>query len=66
MILYKHPEMKDIAFQVIKKFYIKEKDIYEVKVLYYLRLPESKKYECTNILDKLRLPKEKVKEWVKV
>lgn len=67
MRFFKHPRMTDIAFEVIKSYYIPEKESYKIKVLFLLRLPcTDNDYEYMNFSDTLLVPKAKRKEWVAI
>lgn len=33
--LYKHKNNTDVAFEIVKKFYVKEKDLYKLKVSWW-------------------------------
>jgi len=66
MILYKHPNNRDIAFEKLSIIKSIDKNYYITKLRYWLRLPESKSYEPMGITDILVLPVSKVNEWVKV
>lgn len=66
MILYKHIRNTDVAFEILSKFYIKEKDTLSLKVRWwnvtgrqYNRSPQ-----CMGIVERIEIPREKFrKEW---
>lgn len=34
---YTHPGLTDVCFELLKAFYVKEKDIYKLKIVWYHR-----------------------------
>ena len=60
--LKKHINNEDVALEVIKSFYVKEKELWKFKVMWY----NIGKYHapwCMNIIQNIEIPKEKWKEW---
>jgi len=67
MRLYKHINNTDIAFEIIKKFYVVEKELWKFKVMWWNivgdRVPGRTK-ECMRIEQRISIPKDIwQKEW---
>lgn len=62
MILYKHINGTDIAFQVLKKFYVKEKKLWKLKVLWW-NIGRSHEPFCINVEQNIKLPRGYQKDW---
>ncbi len=62
MILYKHLNSSDIAMEIIKSFYVEEKDVYKIKVIWW-NIGNCHKPWCMGIEQKFILSAEKMKEW---
>jgi len=56
MGLYKHNNNTDVAVDVLKQFYIKEKDAYSMKVMWWNIGPHEP--YCMHITQRLRIPRE--------
>lgn len=59
--LLKHPKSNDIAMEVLKKFYVKEKDVWKIRVRWWNIGPHEP--FCMWIEEKIQLPTEKFMEW---
>ena len=57
MILYKHINNKDIAFEIIKRFYIREKDVYSIKMRWY-RVRGDRMLWCMGIVERHRIARD--------
>jgi hypothetical protein len=55
--LYKHRKNTDIAFQIIKRFYVREKDLYKIKVCWW-NVGLCHKPWCMNIIQTIKIPRE--------
>ena len=63
MRLYKHINNTDIAFEVLRKYYIPEKDAYSIKVRWY-RVRGDYVLWCFNIVERHRIDRYKfLHEW---
>jgi hypothetical protein len=60
--LRKHPNSSDIAMEVLKSYYIPEKDVYKVKVIWW-NIGKCHKPWSMGIEEKLELPAAKFREW---
>lgn len=60
--LLKHPASSDIAMEVIKKFYVEEKDVYKLRVKWW-NIGRCHAPFCMNVTQKLTLPAAKFREW---
>jgi hypothetical protein len=54
--LYKHKNNTDVAFEIVKRFYVKEKDLYKIKVCWWNVVPSHKPY-CMNIFQTIKIPR---------
>jgi len=62
--LYIHPNNNDVAFEILKKYYIKEGKRYSLKVRWWRVSRERKKIiQCMNIIERLKLPASKLREY---
>lgn len=67
MYLRKHKNNTDVAMEIIASFYVKEKDEYSLKVVWWNivgdRIPNRKAY-CMNLTQRIRIPRETYKrDW---
>lgn len=61
---YRHKAWRDVMIEITHNYYVKEKDVYKIKGIYYLRLPNTKnKYECMNIVDRMTVEAGDRKNW---
>lgn len=63
MKLYKHINGNDIAFEITKKYYIKEKRIWKLKVSWW-NIGRSHPPFSIGAQDKLQLTRKQLNEWV--
>lgn len=65
-MLYKHKHNTDVAIEILKSFYVPEKDLYKFKVRWW-RVGSTKYPDfCMNITQKIEIPRETWrKDWSK-
>jgi hypothetical protein len=63
--LYRHRENSTIAYQILKQFYVKEKDIHKLKVMVW-NIGNCHTPWCMSIVDKFELTTAKLKEFEKM
>lgn len=61
-MLRKHPASSDIAMEVLKSYYVKEKDLYKVKVRWW-NIGKCHEPWCIHEIEKLEIPAAKFREW---
>jgi len=64
MALYKHKNNTDVAFELIKKFYVKQKDLYKMKVMWWRVNKANKVLYCMNIIQNIKIKRDSWRsEW---
>lgn len=67
---YRHPAMLDVDMRVLRKYYIKEKDMWELKVMWVTRnktLPSGKiRHGGMLATERIRITNEKFREFKRV
>lgn len=55
--LYKHKNNTDVAFEILKKFYIKEGDRYSLKIRWW-NISRDGKHDpfCMNLVERIKMP----------
>lgn len=62
-VLWRHKDNKTVAFEVLKRFFIKEKKTWSLKVAWYVISPLRE--PCPMIISqRIRIPMEHSKEWI--
>lgn len=55
--LYKHKDNRDVAIEVLKSFYIEEKDTYSLKVTWW-NIGKTHKPYCTNYTERFKISRD--------
>lgn len=61
-MLKKHPNNETVAIEILKLFFVPEKNIYKVKVRWW-KIGTKNPPMCLNIIEKFEFTPEKLKEW---
>lgn len=61
--LYKHVNNTDVAFEVIKKFYIRETQTYKLRVGWWNVVPSHPPYPM-RVFQAIEIPRSKAHDWV--
>jgi len=61
-VLYKHINNTDVAIAILKQFYVKEKDTWKLKVMWWNVSTKRPPY-CTYIEQRIEIPNKNKKDW---
>jgi hypothetical protein len=62
MYLLKHKNNTDVAIEILKSFYIREKQEYSLKVLWW-NIGQCHEPYCMGITQRIRIPKANMPDW---
>jgi len=62
-VLYKHVNNTDVAFEIIKKFYVVEKHLWKLKVKWWRVNKANRIKYCMDITQRIEIPADKVRDW---
>lgn len=62
MKLKKHIKNNDVAIEIIKKFYVKEKDLWKLRVCWW-NIGVCHEPWCMNIKENIEIPGPEMKNW---
>jgi hypothetical protein len=62
VFLYRHKDNRDLAFQIVKAFYVKSKSLWKLKVMWW-NIGSHKPW-CMNHTQRIDIPLARQKEWV--
>lgn len=60
--LYRHVNNLTVAFQLIKAFYVREKQLWKLKVMWW-NVSSRRAPHPINIILRIEIPNERIKEW---
>jgi len=63
--LYRHINCRSVAIEVLKTFYVREKDLYKVKVRWYM-ISSVRRPWPMSVVETIKIPANKVHEWKKM
>ena len=60
---YRHPNNTTICMEVLKSFYIKEKDAYSMRIMWWKWSPKRGVVYTLGIAERVKWSRDKCKEW---